>query len=76
MSEEVREFYTGAQKGICQKLNLKTEDSFKIVKAFEQIVNGKFLWLHLVDQESGEPYSACVYVPLDGNPENVTVSIV
>lgn len=50
VSQETKEFYTCAQQGICQKLNLKSLDSFKIVKAYEQIVNGKFIWLHLVDQ--------------------------
>lgn len=39
-------------------------------------MNGKFFWFHLVDQDTGENFSACVYQPLAGGVDQLDVAIV
>lgn len=75
VTQEHREILTGNQGVITQKLSINGSPELKITKVFQQIVNGKYFWFHLVDMKTGEEYSACVYQPNTGGVENLEVAI-
>ena len=75
VSQEHREIMTLKCADVAAKMNCEGTPELKIVKAQEQVVAGKFIWFHLVDNGDGKEWSACIFVPLEGM-ENAEVSIV
>lgn len=69
---EHREIATLCAAGFAAKLGHEGTPEYKIVKVFEQVVAGKFIWFHVVNLTDGSEWSVCVFKPLgDGAPEVV-----
>lgn len=49
ISQEHREIATLHNAGFAEKLGHEGTPEYKIVKVFEQVVAGKFIWFHLVN---------------------------
>lgn len=69
VAQEHLEVKTLKNDAIIEKLALEGTPELKVVKCFEQVVAGKFIWFHLVNLSDGAEFSACVFQPLEGECE-------
>ena len=71
ISNEHREILTANLNNICLRLNMDGTPEMKIIKVWEQLVSGKYIWFHLEKVNDGSPFSVCFFQPMTGKIENL-----